>query len=267
MVQKEEEVILTRWQKIDQSCRAFANFFYNKQTKQVMGRSKASWGKIGLFYFLYYGFLAGFFVACLSIFLSTLNEPGKGGPSNIDFLHGDSAPGLNVVVDLKGYNSKLVEKVAATQKYLDGFNDASYGIECSIGGSSGSVPCKFNQTLLGECSGLIANNQFGLDNKKPCAFVKINKVYGWMPKNRNSAYLKLSCFAEGGTVEVKPEGFLISAFPFKGDKFYQTPPVAVIVSGAGKVTVSCALKGEKIKVSESYIASRAFGKVKFVVEA
>ncbi len=50
-------------------------------------------GKIGLFYFVYYGFLTAFFAACLTVFLSTLNEPGKGGPKTNQFLHGDSAPG------------------------------------------------------------------------------------------------------------------------------------------------------------------------------
>ncbi len=130
MVEKKEKVQLTCWQKIDRQCRAFANFFYNKQTGEVMGRSSSSWGKtlfeslstifcnfasslqrfvncrcyilsylccflgkIGLFYFVYYGFLTAFFAACLTVFLSTLNEPGKGGPKTNQFLHGDSAPG------------------------------------------------------------------------------------------------------------------------------------------------------------------------------
>ena len=123
------------WARIDRQCRAFANFAWNKETREFMGRGGKSWGKlaiglslllslhselfkplhswplkplsfitfnrlyftfsakIGLFYVAYYGFLAAFFCVCLAVFLTTLNDPGKGGPKSIQFLVGDSAPG------------------------------------------------------------------------------------------------------------------------------------------------------------------------------
>ena len=73
----------------------------------------------------------------------------------------------------------------------------------------------------------------------------------------------LCFFFQEGTVY--PKGYLISAFPFKGQACYQAPPVAVKVPLKGRRTVTCYLKGEGIKVSESDIAHRAFGKIKFTV--
>ena len=75
-------------------------------------------------------------------------------------------------------------------------------------------------------------------------------------------------YLQEGTVEVTPEGYLLKAFPFKGQSFYQTPPVAVIVSPSSSkaVTVQCFLVGEQLAVSDTYRASRAFGKLQFVVE-
>jgi len=270
MADNDDKTTLTCWQKTDRQCRAFANFFYNKQTGEVMGRSRASWGKIGLFYVVYYGFLAAFFSICLTVFLKTLNEPGKGAPKTIQFLMGDSAPGLNIVTDFARYDSSPANIKAVQdniKKYLDGFNNAGYGSPCQLGAQKlGDKPCKFNQSLLGNCSGDTPGQDFGISTGKLCTFVKINKVYGWIPKQDNSDYLKLDCWAKGAnSVTVVPEGYLVNAFPFRGESFYQTPPVAVIVDTDIDVTVHCQLKGKGVKTSETFIASRAFGKIKYTV--
>lgn len=62
------------------------------------------------------------------------------------------------------------------------------------------------------------------------------------------------------------QGYLKAAFPYEGQKFYQTPPVAVeITHTVDKVKVECELKADGIKTSESYIATRSYGKIRFEV--
>eukprot|EP00794_Sanderia_malayensis_P011269 gene11269-12449_t len=242
MAGEKEKVKLTRWQKIDRQCRDFANFFYNKQTGEVMARSRSSWGKIGLFYLIYYGFLVAFFSVCLTVFLTTLNEPGKGGPKTTQFLVGKSAPG---------------------------FDSSKHGSVCVPGNkpraSADEKPCAFNRTSLGPCSGLGANGDYGVDDSSICAFVKINKVYGWVPNSEGKDYLKLDCASDKGSIQVIPEGYLVSAFPFYGEDFYQTPPLAIKVNSTEETIISCELKGKGFTVSESHIAARAFGKIRFHV--
>ena len=68
-------------------------------------------------------------------------------------------------------------------------------------------------------------------------------------------------------MEVLPkQGYLKAAFPFGGQSFYQTPPVAVrITHTADKVDVKCELKADGIKTSDTFIATRAYGKIRFEV--
>ena len=61
-----------------------------------------------------------------------------------------------------------------------------------------------------------------------------------------------------------PEGFMIGGFPFKGQKHYQAPVVAVQVDAPldKSVTVICDLQGEDIEISDSIVASRAYGRIR-----
>ena len=47
----------------------FGTFIWNGRTKELLGRSGASWAKISLFYSIFYLLLAGFFVGMLAVFV------------------------------------------------------------------------------------------------------------------------------------------------------------------------------------------------------
>ena len=65
-----------------------------------------------------------------------------------------------------------------------------------------------------------------------------------------------------------PEGFLLSGFPYRKQKSYQSPIVAVKVDvSGGAQSVECTLKGKDIEVSGSFNPSRAYGKIKFEVSS
>ena len=68
-------------------------------------------------------------------------------------------------------------------------------------------------------------------------------------------------------MEILPkEGYFVDGFPFKGQSWYQTPPVVLkIPKPTGKSVVKCTLKGDGIKVSDVYQTSRAFGRIEFTV--
>ena len=50
---------------------AISWFLYDKNTGAIMGRTPKSWLLIFLFYVVYYSCLAGFWAACLAIFMNT----------------------------------------------------------------------------------------------------------------------------------------------------------------------------------------------------
>jgi sodium/potassium-transporting ATPase subunit beta len=257
-------------QKLSDGCSNFGTFLYNAETGQVMGRSGKSWAKIGFFYLIFYGFLAGFFSGMLAVFLTTVNDVGKGGPKLTQYVA--NQPGLNRVGALKirTYNktkdSKDIQDYSkAIDDYLKVYNNGKFS-KCNGTGETGMAvgkDCAFDTTLLGDC----AKSPYGLDKGTPCVFIKINKVYGWVPQsNDGKGFLPLVCTPDAGNVEIFPKGgYQISGFPFRGQAKadWQLPVVAVRINNRNATTkVDCQLKGKDIKVSESYTAYRAYGNIR-----
>jgi sodium/potassium-transporting ATPase subunit beta len=252
----------------------FGKFLYNRETGQCMGRSGESWLKIGVFYLIFYGFLAAFFSAMLTVFLSTLNDPKDGGPKLTQFLA--NKPGLTSMVP-KGVVWKANYSDAASPT----FNDSRSGLEAfqeemktflaKYKGSAcpdkatgrGETDCKFDPTKLGTCG--VSSTVFQKAENTVCVYVKVNKVYDWVPTaSKGSTYLKLKCGDPKG-VTVVPEGFHIGSFPFRGGSNFELPVVAlkIDVSKFDGKTINCKLDtdGTGIEVSEVSVAHRAYGQI------
>jgi len=255
-------------QKFGNGCSSFGHFLYNSETKQVMGRSGRSWAKIGVFYLVFYGFLAGFFSAMLAVFMSTIESPGDGGkPKLTQYIK--NMPGLTRLDRkflLKEYDSAKNDSSYVTEisNVIDGIEKNNiYDGACPISGprnSNISKPCFAPATLYGDCAP--DKLQDALDAKKPCVFIKINRVFGWVPKGKD--FLKLTCKGNA-LVGVYPEGFLLAGFPYNGIKEHQLPFVAVQVKAGEKEAdkVECKLddKDNDIKVSDSFNPARSFGNI------
>jgi len=240
---------------------SFSNFLYNKESGLVLGRTGKSWAKIGFFYLIFYGFLAGFFSGMLAVFLSTLNNPDDGlGPKLTQFV--ENQPGLTRIgkLDLQ-YNKTagsddINNYVNSVTEYFKKFDAITKKCATNETGMPENEDCSFDTSLLKDCKDV----RKSLEDGFPCVFVKINKVYGWVPKsNDGDGFLTLSCSA-GATVF--PKGFQISGFPFRGQKNFELPIVAVKFNRTKYKKVDCVLQGQGIQISESFVPHRAFGKIR-----
>jgi len=279
----------SRGQKFKEGWSGFCKFLYNGENKTVMGRGGSSWAKIGVFYLILYSFLAGFFAALLAIFMTTQINPAKNvgrnnaGPKLTQYIV--NSPGLTLVrdpiepSDNLNRTREINEYKAAIDAYLGKFsiNKGSLLVsDCPVSDTSyeesGEEPCIFDTSLLGPCAG----GDYGYMRQKngtsfkdmPCVFVRMNKVWGWVPEKDGSAYLTLDCSAEDKSVEVEvhPKGYLRSAFPYLGHEGYQYPAVAVKVKDTSvKSLVQCTLKGKGIETSTSFNPQRSYGKIEFEV--
>lgn len=235
-------------------------------------------------------FQQAFFAAMLIVFLSTLNDPnakaseGPVGPKLIQFLADNElevAPGLTWVNSDMSSSQAFHEKTEDYMKNLNMIANDKSREPCSEDdeGYEGETQCRFDMNTTNvQCQN---TTSFGYNSTMPCLFVKMNKVWRWVPMadEENPKVLKLECKAEGAKeVNVINGGFQKSAFPFKGQKDFMTPPVAVQVTletdpdvkekkMTKPVTVKCELKGKGIVPSESFVASRAYGKVQMKVPA
>jgi len=252
------------WQKFTDGLSGFSHFLYNAETGQVMGRSGKSWAKIGFFYLIFYGFLAGFFSGMLAIFLTTINDPEEGGPKLTQYV--ENQPGLTRLeasFNFKHYNrTKGSNDITAYVKSIGEFLKRYKAPTCNTTDEVGEVGmpkdklCYFNTVLLGDCE----DPEDSLLQGAPCVYVKINKVFGWVPKsNDGKGFLKLTC---SSGAEVKPAGFQISAFPFRGQKDFELPIVAVKINITETQQVDCYLEGKGIQLSDSYVPYRAYGRIR-----
>jgi len=269
MASSGDDVKPTFCQKVGTGCSSFGNFLYNSETKTVMGRSGQSWAKIGVFYLVFYGFLAGFFSAMLAVFMTTVELPENNGkPKLTQYI--ENKPGLTRLdrtFRLGGYDSSqnsssYANNLIAIFKEIKENKDSIYDGPCpATGPNNGSKPCYLDFSSYGACAPAdpLDESMFGLKDKKPCVFIKINKVYGWIPKGND--YLELSCSGEGFAGTFPSQGFRLAGFPFKGVKGHRLPYVAVQVDATKKVSVKCFLKGEGISVSDSYNKARSFGNI------
>jgi len=186
----------------------FFNFMYNKETKEVMGRTGLSWLKITVFYIIYYTCLAGFFTVCLVVFLMMLPHgrptyvthksiiganPGVGYRPHppekkiestlIWYKHGEDSGNWNETDGWVDRLEKDLEPYLNESYQLGEREDGTTFTECGVLGSqrkgAGNL-CLINRTELfkGRCN---QENNFGYPAGKPCILLKLNKIYDWEP--------------------------------------------------------------------------------------
>lgn len=181
---------VTNWE----SCK---NFLYNPKTGQVFGRTASSWGKIGLFYLIFYCVLASMFGIMLWIFYHTL-DPRVPRWTLSESLIGKH-PGLgfrpmpndsdtkSTLIWYRGKESKTFEMwTKRLEQFLEvyrrpgltpGRGQNIYNCDYDRPPGRGQV-CDVDVKNWFPCT---SENKFNYHHSGPCVFLKLNKVYGWKP--------------------------------------------------------------------------------------
>jgi len=167
-----------------------------------MGRTGSSWGKIGVFYLIFYTFLGLFFSMNMAVFYQTLDTeveptytPGKEGGSILQ----NPALGYrplpmedNIESTLVWFNhtnpKSIKHWVNSINEYLAPYNasakleETTY-LECSdtVGPKPGTKQvCDLQLEDLGTTCSSNAT-QYGYSDGAPCIFLKLNKMINWEP--------------------------------------------------------------------------------------
>eukprot|EP00092_Neocalanus_flemingeri_P006793 GFUD01007336.1.p1 GENE.GFUD01007336.1~~GFUD01007336.1.p1 ORF type:complete len:347 (-),score=67.21 GFUD01007336.1:191-1231(-) len=181
----------------------FMQFLWNTETNEFLGRTGMSWLKIGLFYVVYYAFLAGFFMLMLLVFFQTLDDNKPTWEVKNDGIIGKNPgvgfrpmpPSKNIESTLMWFrhgehNGNWQDWAQRLEDHMTDYKNESYAgehshaVECGhLGqGSAGTEGiCKINQDELfqGRCKN---ESGYGFGEGKPCILVKLNKIYGWEPE-------------------------------------------------------------------------------------
>ncbi|KAL2750905.1 sodium/potassium-transporting ATPase subunit beta-2 [Vespula maculifrons] len=176
----------------------FRVFLWNSETGQFLGRTGASWAKILLFYVLFYAVLCGFFAAMLAVFYQTLDPKQPKWQLNSSLIGTNPGLGFRPMPPESNVESTLIWYKASDEgnflhwtKELDAFleeyhkSGTSGGdtdqqrVRCDYGKSApaGKV-CDVDMTQWGQCT---KEKKYGFNKSAPCIFLKLNKIFGWMP--------------------------------------------------------------------------------------
>merc|ERR1712203_976798 len=222
---------------------AFQYMLYNPDTGEILTRTPLSWLKITVFYCIYYSCLAGFWIACLNVFFATLPDaqdgprwlqedsiigvnPGVGlRPRNTDaridsqmFVLRQSDTNIHPSEN-EGEGALHAASVARTKKFFKNYENTNMGSRekklrdpTATEGDMEKYPV-FSTATLGECG----EGQYGYvvnppeEGKpanlvKPCIFIKLNTIWGWVPKPYDCANLLLPLRGEdqGGHLPCTP---------------------------------------------------------------
>uniref|UniRef100_UPI00358FF46F sodium/potassium-transporting ATPase subunit beta-1 n=1 Tax=Myxine glutinosa TaxID=7769 RepID=UPI00358FF46F len=171
-------------------------FLWNPNTKEFLGRTSNSWGKIILFYIILYAFLAGVFMGTISVMLYTVPENFPKWRDRIPLPGLTMRPQVHkmeVAFDVSNPDS-YKDYAQAIRKFLIPYhannqtNDHVY-IDCgggkprfqsSIHDTRKRTSCRFDLKWLGPCSG-DSDLMYGYGNGTPCTILKINKIIEYIP--------------------------------------------------------------------------------------
>uniref|UniRef100_A0A915EMC1 Sodium/potassium-transporting ATPase subunit beta n=1 Tax=Ditylenchus dipsaci TaxID=166011 RepID=A0A915EMC1_9BILA len=181
---------------------SFTTFIYNKQEGTFLGRSAKSWVQIVVFYIIFYICLAAFWLACLAIFLKTIDPSlpryyGKGtiiganpGVGYQPWLKEDPESTL-VRFNIQD-NSSYTKYVDAMENYVQKYSNINRTRACTGTESNSEVvqdgkltdetkeACRFDLGIF-KRQGCSKENDFGYKDGKPCIIVSLNRLIGWTP--------------------------------------------------------------------------------------
>ncbi|XP_038549232.1 sodium/potassium-transporting ATPase subunit beta-3-like [Micropterus salmoides] len=259
---------------------SWKDLIYNPRTGAFLGRTASSWGLILLFYFVFYGFLAGMFTLTMWVMLQTLDE-------NVP-RHQDRVANPGLVIrphtaeisfnrsDPTNYNQYIQQLHDLLQNYNDSLQERND--LCLVGeyteqdGELIKKVCQFKRSTLRQCSGL-PDTSFGYAEGKPCIIIKMNRVIGLKP--RGDPYINCTAKRDGPLqMQYFPsEGRLDRMFfPYYGKKAhpdYVQPLVAVQLLLTKEdynveLAVECKVEGSDLRNNDD--RDKFMGRVNFRVK-
>jgi len=181
----------------------FRKWLWDGDAKAFMGRTGSSWVKLLTFYTIFYLCLALFWTACLQVFYQTLDwhvpkwqldgsrigvHPGMGFRPRPP----DSKIESTLIWFTSGKHGNYKHWVDSLDDYVKPYKkstEASIGAgeaitSCGAGPAEKGKFCPFiyKEAFKDVATNCTADDQYGYDKGQPCVLVKINKIFGWVPK-------------------------------------------------------------------------------------
>ncbi|XP_041972331.1 sodium/potassium-transporting ATPase subunit beta-2-like [Aricia agestis] len=174
-----------------------STFFYNEETGEFMGRTAGSWGKILLFYVIFYAALAALFSVCMATFLQHYINP-RVPRLQQDYGVIGTSPGLGfrpLPEDVRstliwykgtGYDSysywedQLIDFLSVYKKKGQTAGAGQNIYNCDF--QNPPPPGKVCDVDIRDWHPCTQENHFSFHKSSPCIFLKLNRIFGWRPE-------------------------------------------------------------------------------------
>ncbi|GLG92260.1 Sodium/potassium-transporting ATPase subunit beta-2 [Gryllus bimaculatus] len=178
-------------------------FFFDSERGTVLGRDGRSWAKIGLFYLGFYAVLAALFAVCLWVFFQTLDP--RIPTWQLDSSIIGTSPGLgfrpmpedsNVESTLIWYRGTDRDDFRQWTDTLDEFLAVYKTPGLTPGRGQNIHNCDYDKPpKKGQVCNVdiknwhpcIQENHYNYHKSSPCIFIKLNKIYNWIPEYYNES--------------------------------------------------------------------------------
>ncbi|EDW63593.1 sodium/potassium-transporting ATPase subunit beta-1 [Drosophila virilis] len=174
-----------------------SEMIYNPSKGTIFGRTGKSWGQLFLFYAIFYIVLGILFTICMQVMLSTmdnhqpkwkLDESLIGTNPGLGFrpLSEQTERGSVIEYDRKKpaeyeYYISLVDEFLKDYNHTEGRKMKHCDFKQN---HNDNEVCVVNIDNFGPCT---AANGYGYKTGEPCIFLKLNKIFGWVPDFYESA--------------------------------------------------------------------------------
>lgn len=180
---------------------SFKLFLYDPNTNAIFGRTGSSWAKIGTFYLVFYLVLAALFGIMLWIFYHTLDPRTPRWKLKESLIGTDPGLGFRPMPNDTDIRSSLIwyqGKSSKSHKYwtetLDKFLEIYRQPGLTPGRGQNIYNCDYDRPPgkgqvcdvdVKSWKPCVSEQGFNYPQSSPCVFIKLNKIYGWIPDYYN----------------------------------------------------------------------------------
>ena len=195
---KSDEIVMPTKKKLStkERIKSVGNMLYNSEYREFLGRDAKAWFKLSVFYFIFYLWLSGFFVLLLLAFYMSVDSKKPTYYNTESVMHYKEVnPGLGFRPQ-PDPESDLI--VVNTNDYKKNFQSLDFFLtkyeqnkENNYTGAHGNKVV-FNYENLIKDTPCSRENFFGYNTTTPCVVVKLNRIFGWLPKSGAKAPYNIS---------------------------------------------------------------------------
>ncbi|EDW78066.1 uncharacterized protein Dwil_GK24211 [Drosophila willistoni] len=169
----------------------FAQMIYDPYDKTFFGRTGKNWGQLMIFYTVFYIILAALFTICMQGLLSSIDDNQPKWQLKESLIGTNPGLGFRPLSEQTERGSVIEfdgKKPAESDYWISLINDFLKDYNHTEG--TPKKHCDYSQThrptdvclvdtaAFGSCS---PDKNYGYKSNEPCIFLKLNKIFGWVP--------------------------------------------------------------------------------------